>query len=166
MQQNYQRIQVGIGNRSCLAKGISMSNSTQIQKPPIGISDFKELRENGFYFVDKTDAIRETVDTASKILLLPRLRRFGKTLNLSMLRYFFEKAVGDNRDLFRGLAISQTECFEEHLGRYPVIYQHSKTSKALHGGIPTKSLSGKAPMKSKGILLFWRATLFRIEIAA
>ena len=59
---------------------------------PVGISDFKLLREAGYYFVDKSLFIKEIIDQGEgKIVLLPRPRRFGKTLNLSMLRYFFEK---------------------------------------------------------------------------
>ncbi|RKZ88836.1 MAG: AAA family ATPase, partial [Candidatus Parabeggiatoa sp. nov. 1] len=61
------------------------------QKLPIGVSDFKEVREEDYYYVDKSLFIKEVIDRATKVLLLPRPRRFGKTLNLSMLRYFFEK---------------------------------------------------------------------------
>ena len=68
----------------------------------IGISDYKELVENDFYYVDKTDFIRQVIEEGSKITLLPRPRRFGKTLNLSMLRYFFEKTEGN---VFRPLSI-------------------------------------------------------------
>ncbi len=61
-----------------------------MQRPiPIGVSDFREMREKGFYYVDKSSLIVEMLDRAgAKVLLLPRPRRFGKTLNLSMLRYF------------------------------------------------------------------------------
>lgn len=61
----------------------------------IGISDYKELVENDFYYVDKTDFIRQMVEEGGKITSLPRPHRFGKTLNLSMLRYFFEKTEGN-----------------------------------------------------------------------
>ena len=60
-----------------------------MQKLPIGLSDFKELRERGYYFVDKSELIAEIINENNKVLLIPRPRRFGKTLNLSMLRYFF-----------------------------------------------------------------------------
>ncbi|MCP4753682.1 MAG: AAA family ATPase [Proteobacteria bacterium] len=99
-----------------------MNDSSKRQKVPIGISDFKKVRENGYYFVDKTCFIQEVLESASEILLLPRPRRFGKTLNLSMLRYFFEKTEKGNRGLFKGLAIDRTDFFEEHQGKYPVVY--------------------------------------------
>ncbi len=88
---------------------------------PIGVSDFKELRENNFYYVDKTDFIREVIDSA-KIILLPRPRRFGKTLNLSMLYYFFAKNEKNAAELFKGLAIEKSSCFEEYCGKFPVIF--------------------------------------------
>ncbi|MCP4690111.1 MAG: AAA family ATPase, partial [Desulfobacterales bacterium] len=101
---------------------------------PIGVSDFKELIEDGYYYVDKTLFIREIMHTASKVTLLPRPRRFGKTLNLSMLRYFFEKndedfAVdpgGDSAGLFNGTAIRDDKLFHLYQGNYPVIYMTFK----------------------------------------
>lgn len=71
-----------------------------MKKIPIGVSDFKELIENDFYYIDKTSLVKELIDSGSKITLLPRPRRFGKTLNMSMVRYFFEKGVMDNSNLF------------------------------------------------------------------
>lgn len=89
---------------------------------PIGISDFKQLIESNSYFVDKTDFIRQIVEEGSTITMLPRPRRFGKTLNLSMLRYFFEKNEGTlNRELFRGMSIEGWKGFEQHQGKYPVV---------------------------------------------
>lgn len=61
---------------------------------PIGISDYKQLIEDDYYFVDKTNLIRQIIEEGSKIIMLPRPRRFGKTLNLSILRYFFERTEG------------------------------------------------------------------------
>jgi hypothetical protein len=58
---------------------------------PIGISDFKEVIEDDYAYIDKTLLIQELLDKRTKVSLIPRLRRFGKTLNLSMLRYFFAK---------------------------------------------------------------------------
>ncbi len=60
-------------------------------KLPIGISDYKKLREGGFYYADKTLLVEELKRTNGEVILIPRPRRFGKTLNLSMLQYFFEK---------------------------------------------------------------------------
>lgn len=89
---------------------------------PIGISDYKMLIEENYYFVDKTDFIRQVVEEGSIITLLPRPRRFGKTLNLSMLRYFFEKTEGNvHRPLFKGKSIEGWKHFEKYQGKYPVI---------------------------------------------
>ncbi|MCK4257978.1 MAG: AAA family ATPase [Halanaerobiales bacterium] len=90
---------------------------------PIGVSDFKEIIEDDYYYVDKSLFIQEIVDTDAKVLLIPRPRRFGKTLNISMLKYFFEKTDIDYSYLFKDLAISKTnEIYLKHQGRYPVIY--------------------------------------------
>ena len=90
---------------------------------PIGTSDFKKLRNLDRYYVDKTLLIREIIDDASEIILIPRPRRFGKTLNMSMLRYFFDREDAEqNNKLFEGLAIdSEEECKHEQ-GKYPVIF--------------------------------------------
>ncbi|MCP4750538.1 MAG: AAA family ATPase [Proteobacteria bacterium] len=89
---------------------------------PIGVSDFKELIKDGYYYVDKTLFIREIMSTPSKVTLLPRPRRFGKTLNLSMLRYFYEKSDEDSAELFEGTAIRGDDVFKRFQGKYPVIY--------------------------------------------
>ena len=92
------------------------------KKLPIGISDYKELIEEDYYYVDKTDFIRQIIEEGSKITLLPRPRRFGKTLNLSTLRYFFEKTEGNvYRPLFEGKSIEQGKDFDRYQGKYPVI---------------------------------------------
>jgi len=96
---------------------------------PIGISSFKKLRENDYYYIDKTHFIRDIIDASAEALLLPRPRRFGKTLNLNMLRYFFEKNEKDRSGLFDGLIIRNDEVFAEHQGRYPVIYLTFKDMK-------------------------------------
>ncbi|CAA6802972.1 MAG: Conserved protein, with a weak D-galactarate dehydratase/altronate hydrolase domain [uncultured Sulfurovum sp.] len=92
-----------------------------MQKLPIGMSDFKELIETDRYYVDKTDFIREIIDSSAKVILLPRPRRFGKTLNLSMLNYFFDKRE-KNKELFQGLNIAQNSEAMEHCNKYPIIY--------------------------------------------
>ncbi len=93
------------------------------KKPlPIGISDFKELISGGYAYVDKTLLIEEILEKGTKVALIPRLRRFGKTLNLSMLRYFFEKGEEDTRSLFTGLKIWQNEKYRAMQGQFPVIF--------------------------------------------
>lgn len=87
----------------------------------IGTDDFKELIDEGGYFVDKSLFIREIID-GNKVVLLPRPRRFGKTLNTTMLRYFFEKSDYDQNYLFEGLAISDYPEYQKHQGQYPVIF--------------------------------------------
>ncbi|MBC8603221.1 AAA family ATPase [Parabacteroides acidifaciens] len=92
------------------------------KKLPIGISDYKELIDEDYYYVDKTDFIRQIIEEGSKITLLPRPRRFGKTLNLSTLRYFFERTEGNiYRPLFNGKNIEQWKDFDRYQGKYPVI---------------------------------------------
>ena len=103
----------------------------ETRRIPIGISDYKELIDEGFYYVDKTDFIRELLENGSKITLLPRPRRFGKTLNLSMLRYFFEKTDGNVfRPLFDSKRIREWKEFDKHQGQYPVIMLTLKDCKA------------------------------------
>ncbi len=87
---------------------------------PTGIEDFKEIRTDGYYYVDKTALIEQVLEKRSKVTLFTRPRRFGKTLNMSMLRYFFE--IGTDSTLFNGLHISEnTELCEKYMGKYPVI---------------------------------------------
>jgi len=99
-----------------------------MKKLPIGISDFRNLIQGNNYFVDKSLIIQELINSNAQISLLPRPRRFGKTLNLSMLRYFFENR-GDNQELFSGLKIAQTAEFREHIAKYPVIFLSFKDIK-------------------------------------
>ena len=91
------------------------------KKLPIGISNFKEIIEYDYYYFDKTKFIEKILEERSKVKLFTRPRRFGKTLNMSMLRYFFDvKNKEENRKLFKSLEISKSEYFEEQ-GKYPVI---------------------------------------------
>lgn len=89
---------------------------------PIGIEDFKEIIDKGYYFVDKTMLIRDILDSGSKVTLFTRPRRFGKTLNMSMLKRYFENTAEDNSYLFDGLAMSGTgEKYKLYMRQYPVI---------------------------------------------
>lgn len=100
------------------------------KKLPIGISDYKVLIEEDYYYVDKTDFIRQVIEDGSLITMLPRPRRFGKTLNLSTLRYFFEKTEGNiYRPLFKGKSIEGWKDFDKHQGQYPVIFVTLKDCK-------------------------------------
>ena len=94
---------------------------TKKKKLPIGISNFKEIIEYDYYYFDKTKFIEKILEERSKVKLFTRPRRFGKTLNMSMLRYFFDvKNKEENRKLFENLEISKSEYFSEQ-GKYPVI---------------------------------------------
>lgn len=89
---------------------------------PIGREDFKEIRENDFYYVDKTKYIEELLLDGTQVKLFCRPRRFGKTLSMSTLRYFFDIKNGEeNRKLFDGLYISNSPLMSEQ-GKYPVIF--------------------------------------------
>jgi hypothetical protein len=96
----------------------------------IGTDDFKEFIDEGGYFVDKTPLIQEIIK-GNKVTLLPRPRRFGKTLNMTMLRYFFEKSEEEQAYLFENYAIADhPECMY-HQGQYPVIYLTLKQIKGI-----------------------------------
>ncbi|WP_320950513.1 AAA family ATPase, partial [Fusobacterium sp.] len=101
-----------------------------MKKIPIGLSDFKKLIEGNYYYFDKTNFIDEIIKDGSEVKLFTRPRRFGKTLNMSMLKYFFDiKEAEENRKLFKDLYIEKTENFREQ-GQYPVIFLSLKDLKA------------------------------------
>lgn len=90
-------------------------------KLPVGIENFEEIRKSGFYYIDKTRLIEQLLQNWGKVNLFTRPRRFGKTLNMSMLKSFFE--IGTDSSLFEGLYISNnTELCNEYMGKYPVIF--------------------------------------------
>nr|VFK45444.1 MAG: Predicted AAA-ATPase [Candidatus Kentron sp. SD]VFK49814.1 MAG: Predicted AAA-ATPase [Candidatus Kentron sp. SD] len=102
-------------------------------KPPIGLSDFPRLIREGYAYVDKSRLIQSVLDSSAQVILLPRPRRFGKTLNLSMLRAFFDRKMPGAAELFRGLAIERAgEEYTAHLGRYPVVFLTLKDVKTLN----------------------------------
>lgn len=95
-------------------------NMGKTVKLPIGIESFEKIRTEGFYYVDKTGLIKELLDNWGEVNLFTRPRRFGKSLNMSMLRYFFE--YGCNGSLFDGLEIGREKSYcDAHMGKYPVI---------------------------------------------
>ena len=104
-----------------------MANSLKL---PVGIENFEEIRKFGFYYMDKTKIIEQLVETGGKVTLFTRPRRFGKTLNMSMLRAFFE--TGADTTLFDGLYIAgNKEICEQYMGKYPVIFLSLKSVEGL-----------------------------------
>jgi len=110
-----------------------------MKKLDIGNSDFKSIIENNNYFVDKSLFIKEIIESQSQIVLLPRPRRFGKTLNLSMLKYYFDRNQKSEINLFENLNIWQeTDEIKEKKGKYPVIYLSFKDAKGTNWEITYK----------------------------
>ena len=87
----------------------------------IGIQNFDKIRENQYFYIDKTSFIKEWWESGDDVTLITRPRRFGKTLNLSMLEDFFSVDYADRGDLFEGLTIWKEEKYREIQGTYPVI---------------------------------------------
>lgn len=103
---------------------------TDTLKLPVGIENFEEIRNDGFYYADKTGLIEQLLNQWGKVNLFTRPHRFGKTLNMSMLRYFFE--IGTDPALFDGLYISQNKKLcEEYLGKFPVVFLSLKNVDGL-----------------------------------
>lgn len=100
-----------------------------LKKIPLGISDFKKLKDGDYLFVDKSLLIKDFWENDGETILVPRPRRFGKTLNMSMLKYFFEKSSTDNSYLFKNLNIEKHKDIMKLQGSYPVIYLSFKDEK-------------------------------------
>lgn len=99
-------------------------------KLPVGIEDFKEIRQEEFYYIDKTKLLEQLLEKWGKVNLFTRPRRFGKTLNMSMLRYFFE--IGTDESLFDGLYIKNNKKIcDEYMGKFPVIFISLKNVEGL-----------------------------------
>ena len=106
---------------------------------PIGIEDYRRIRKDGFYYVDKTRLIKDLLEHIAYVNLFTRPRRFGKTLNMSMLKCFFE--TGGDGTLFDGLEISrEKELCDKYMGKFPVI------------SISLKEVEGESFDAAKGIL--------------
>lgn len=102
----------------------------ELKAIPMGIEDFKTIIDKKCYFVDKTLMIKDLIDSRAMVTLFTRPRRFGKTLNMSMICRYFEKTDEDNSYLFRGLKISETGTeYLEYMGKYPVISVSLKSMK-------------------------------------
>lgn len=96
-------------------------------KLPVGIDGFEKIRRNGFYYIDKTKLIEQLFSNWGKVNLFTRPRRFGKTLNMNMLKCFFE--IGTDPSLFDELYITENEeLCKQHQGQYPVIFLSLKRS--------------------------------------
>jgi hypothetical protein len=105
-----------------------------MKKLPVGVSDFKKIIRDNYYYVDKTLFIKEIIDKGDSILLIPRPRRFGKTLNLSMLKYFYDCQPGEeeNKELFNSLAIQKAgQIYLDKMGKHPVIFLSFRSIKVL-----------------------------------
>ncbi len=99
-------------------------------KLPVGIDDFKKLRQSDFYYIDKTRLIEQLLQNWGEVNLFTRPRRLGKTLNMSMLKNFFE--IGADQSLFEGLYIAQNQGLcEQYMGKYPVIFLSLKGVEGL-----------------------------------
>src|SRR4051812_9953150 len=112
-------------------------------KPALGTSDFRNLRESPGHYVDKTRWIIDVLEDSAAILLFPRPRRFGKTLNLSTLRYFLEKSDEVRSSLYEGLEVWGNTGARAHFQRYPVLWMTFKDLKfssweATFAGIRTE----------------------------
>ena len=101
-----------------------------LKRLPVGVDDFKEIRKSEFYYIDKTKLIEQVLENWSKVNLFTRPRRFGKTLNMSMLKWFFE--IGTDTTFFDGLYISKNQALcEEYMGKYPVVLLSLKSVEGL-----------------------------------
>ena len=119
-------------------KGVNMAKTAML---PMGIENFEDIRKDDFYYVDKTGLIGELLRNRSHVNLFTRPRRFGKTLNMSMLKYFFE--IGTDSALFDGLEISKEREFcDKYMGKFPVI------------SISLKGVSGRSFEEAKGMLCY------------
>ena len=105
----------------------------------LGTSDFKKLIENNDFFVDKSLFIKEVINESSDVILIPRPRRFGKSLNFSMLKYFFD-IKEESRELFEGLKISKEQECLEHMNKYPVVLISMKDASVPNWNLSKKGL--------------------------
>ncbi|MDQ2087986.1 AAA family ATPase [Herbivorax sp. ANBcel31] len=119
-----------------------------MKRQPVGVDDFKKIIKEDLYFVDKTLFIKEIIDDGSEIILISRPRRFGKTLNMSLLKYYFEKSEKDNSYMFKSYKIwAQGEEYTKEQGKYPVItltFKNVKTSSwDINLGLIKKAIQGE-----------------------
>lgn len=146
-----------------MREGASQMDQRKRKGIPIGHEDFKRIINEDCYFVDKTLLIEELLESKAQTTLLTRPRRFGKTLNLSMLRRFFEDERTqqgeriDNSGLFNGLAISRCgEDVSRHQGRYPVISLSLKSAKQPNMIWHMDAWSMRLSKNSSTMLMCWK----------
>ena len=109
-------------------------------KLPVGVEDFKEIRQQGFCYIDKTRLIEQLLDNWGKVNLFTRPRRFGKTLTMDTLKTFFE--IGQDASLFEGLAISRhSDICEKYQNKYPVVFLSLKGAAGMNYPDALKSIS-------------------------
>ena len=112
----------------------------ELKKLPIGVEEFEEIRQEDFYYVDKTQLIEQLLVQWGKVNLFTRPRRFGKSLNMSMFKSFFE--IGKEKNLFEGLYISKNlKLCKEYQGKYPVV------------SISLKGINGTTYEEARGFLV-------------
>ena len=110
---------------------------------PIGVQDFKEIRDSDYLYVDKSDMISQIMSEGAKVYLYTRPRRFGKSLNLSMLDAFFNVKYPKDNKWFDGLKVSECKECQEHKNAYPVIYFDFKDLDARDFDMFIERLSNK-----------------------
>ena len=115
----------------------------------IGIQGFEKIRTENYFYVDKTGFIKEWWETGADVTLITRPRRFGKTLNMSMLDCFFSNKYANRADLFEGLSIWQDETYRKLQGTYPVIFLSFAAVKA--GNLE----DAKTQIKQEITRLYW-----------
>lgn len=126
------------------------------KKLPIGIEDFREFKSDNFYYVDKTGFISELMQIRGKVNLFTRPRRFGKSLNMNMLKTFFE--IGADASFFEGLRIAEDkEICERYMGKYPVISISLKDIDGPDFQAAYDMLEWQSVKRRRGLIAFWKA---------
>ncbi len=128
-------------------------------KLPVGIDSFEKIRKNEFYYIDKTKLIEQLVETGGEVTLFTRPRRFGKTLNMSMLKAFLE--TGADVSLFEGLYIAENKALcDEYMGKYPVIFLSLKSVEGLNFEAAKYRITELIGRKHSVLISFWKVTTF------
>lgn len=125
------------------------------KKLPIGIEDFEKMYYDDFYYIDKTGLIKELMENWAEVNLFTRPRRFGKSLNMSMLKKFFE--LGTDKSIFEGLEITkEKQLCEEYMGQFPVISVSMKEMNAGSYRWPVKWLCRSSVEKQGVFSICWK----------